>query len=190
MKYEHITAVILAGGRSSRLHQEKSLLVIEGESLLTRTLELVRGIFLHSLLVTSKAEIRAEFPFCPTVEDEFASCGPLAGIHAALQRALTDSIFVFACDMPRLDPTMIKRQINCYDRLPCDILIPRHSRGLEPLHAIYHRHCLPFIEANLRKGINPVRSFFPYVAVRYYQTRKCDCFFNINTQQDLDRVIG
>jgi len=191
MKINDITAVILAGGKNSRIQQEKSLIKIKGIHLIDKQIKLLETIFENIIIVTSKESIRVKFPNLQIVEDEYIDCGPLAGIQAAMKHSPTDDVFVFACDMPYLDAGLILRQIAAYRSSIDTILVPQHEEGIEPLHAIYSKTNLPLLEDCLKAGKYSVRSFYKKSNANYMELEKTliKFFFNINTHSDLEKII-
>jgi molybdopterin-guanine dinucleotide biosynthesis protein A len=191
MKIKNITAVILAGGKNTRIQQEKSLIKIQGNHLIDKQVKLLKSIFETIIISTGKEALKSKFPTLQTVEDEYVDCGPLGGIQAAMKHAQTEAVFVFACDMPCLDVNVILRQIEVYRNSNVDILVPKHAEGIEPLHAIYSRANLPFLEECLQNGRYSVRSFYAKSNASYlhFEPEYINNFFNINTQRDLQKII-
>lgn len=191
MKISDITAVILAGGKNTRINREKSLIKINDDFLIDRQVNLLRKIFCNIIIITSKIELINRFSDIKTFEDQFKECGPLGGIHAAISEAETDAVFVFACDMPNLNEFVIRNQIESYHCEKKEIIVPSHREGIEPLHAIYSVKSLPFLEDNLKKGKLSVRSFYEYCDTRYlgFKDSEIKYFFNINTSEDLKKII-
>ncbi len=190
-KITDITAVILAGGNNSRIQQEKSLIKIQGNHLIDKQVVLLESIFENIIISTSKETLRSKFPNLQIVEDEFINCGPLGGIHAAMKHSQTEAVFVFACDMPYLEASIIHRQIAVYRNTDVDILVPQHEEGIEPLHAIYSKANLPYLEECLTSGRYSVRSFYSRSNAGYLDFEKeyIKYFFNINTHTDLQKII-
>jgi molybdenum cofactor guanylyltransferase len=185
-----MAAVILADGRNSRIQQEKSLLKFGNLHLIESQLEVLSAIFSQIYIATSKAILQQKLPHIPKIQDQYLNCGPLGGIHAALLNSKTDSVFIFACDMPNLNSELIKSQIKKYHEITCDALIPKHRQGIEPLHAIYAKSCLFPIEKNLRRNLCSVRSFYEKINVSFLKIEedKINSFYNINTHQDFYRA--
>ncbi len=191
MKIKDITAVILAGGKNSRINQEKSLIRFRGDSLIDRQVELLQSIFENIIIATSKESIKEKFPRMQIAEDEYRNCGPLGGIHSAMKHAPTNIVFVFACDMPFLDSSIIFRQIAAFRNSSAEILVPRHAEGIEPLHAIYSTNNLPYLEKCLKTKRYSVRSFYQRSNTDYldFEPQYIENFFNINTPDDLKNII-
>jgi FdhD protein len=144
-----VTAVILAGGKSTRMKSNKALLPYSGELFIERIHRQLSALFPEVILVTNTPDLYRFLP-CTMVPDEFPGLGSLAGIHAGLKHSKTERIFVVACDMPYLNSELMRRMIAKAQE--SDVVIPESDGGLEPLHAVYSKNCLPAMEAALKDG--------------------------------------
>jgi FdhD protein len=144
-----VTAVILAGGKSTRMKSNKALLPYSGELFIERIHRQLSELFPEVILVTNTPELYRFLP-CRMVADEFPGHGSLAGIHAGLKHSKTDYIFVVACDMPYLNNELLRKMVSKADGY--DVVIPESDGGYEPLHAIYRKNCLPAMENALQDG--------------------------------------
>src|SRR5579862_376258 len=96
----NLSAVILAGGQSSRMGRDKARLEIGGWPLLARQIQLLRKVGVEEIFVSGRPDQDyAEFG-CPVLSDRFAEAGPLAGIERALAEASLPWLLVVAVDMP------------------------------------------------------------------------------------------
>ncbi len=182
------TGVILAGGESRRMGSDKSLLPLDGERFIERSYQLMASLFDEVLIVTNSPDLYPDIP-CRKVPDIYRGKGALAGIHSGLYNANQPQIFVVACDMPFLQPELIRHL--CCENGPSDVHIPQTCSGLEPLHSCYRKSCLPAIESLLKNGGRRIKDFFPMVQVTELLAeswQKYDAegfsFHNINTPQD------
>ncbi len=188
-----ITAAILANGKNSRIDIEKSLLQINGITIIDKTVTLLSSIFAELIIITEKEILRNKFPHIKSVGDYYKNIGPIAGIHSSLTNAAYDDVFVFACDMPYLNPVLLNNMISYY-KTECQdkyLLVPCHSRGNEPLHAIYSKKCLPIIEQQLTRNIYKISAFFEAVPIAKYDVSEeyLPSFDNINTKEDWQRIV-
>lgn len=181
---------MLAGGRGSRLGgKNKSLIEVDGISILRRNLDLLGHLFRE--IIFSGWPDDTELPAgIRRVSDNFQGMGPLAGIEASMKAAATPYIFVFGGDMPWLSEEIIKSQAADFLEAPADVFIPRISNLAEPLHAIYSCRLQPSLEAFLMSGDKPaVIDFIGLTRVRYYELPSSEkatrAFTNINTPEDL-----
>ena len=183
-----ITAVILAGGQSSRMGSNKALLPYRGGRFIEAIHRQLLELFPEVLLVTNNPE-QYEFLPCCKVADRYPGMGALAGLHAGLYHATTPHIFAVACDMPYLNSALIRRLSNL--RNQADVVIPQVENGLEPLHALYGKGCLPFMEQALLADRRRIVSFFPQVRVQQFSQDRVATidpafasFRNVNTPSD------
>ena len=180
-----VTGVILAGGRSSRMGSNKALLPYQGGRFIEAIHQQLAELFGEVLVVTNAPEQYAFLP-CRKVADLYPGMGALAGLHAGLKHSTAPHIFAVACDMPYLNASLIRRLALL--RGEADVVIPEGDQGLEPLHALYGKGCLPFMEQALAADRRRIVSFFPQVRVRRFAREQVaaidpgfDSFRNINT---------
>ena len=184
-----ISAAILAGGPASRLNGViKPEILLDGKTVLERSLSVLKNIFSEIILVTNSPEIFSEYEELLITSDHFKGIGPLAGIHAALKAASGDAVFVFAGDMPLLNKDLIVKQAGLFDEMECEILVPGTGSAIEPLHSIYSRKLLTRLEDYLSTSESrAVRDFFMSVSVKFMETGSevNGGFFNINSPADI-----
>ena len=180
--------MILAGGQSSRMGSNKALLPYQGGRFIEAIHRQLLELFPQVLLVTNNPE-QYEFLPCRKVADRYPGMGALAGLHAGLHQAATPHIFAVACDMPYLNSNLIRRLAAL--RHEADVVIPQGENGLEPLHALYGKGCLPFMEQALEADRRRIVSFFPQVVVHHFGHAgvaaldpEFNSFRNINTPDD------
>ncbi len=198
-----ISGVVVAGGRSQRMGQDKRRLQLwgdDGPTLLEHTVALVRAGCDDVIVVLndpgSWPHLHARF-----VGDAYPNGGALGGIYSGLHAAQHEHAFVVAADMPLLNTALIQWMIG--QPRDYDVLIPsvadssraRNRLGVESLHAIYSRACLLSMQRQLDAGNPQVIGFFDQVRVRIIDPatlRQFDpdatAFANVNTPDDVQRV--
>ncbi len=186
------SAVILAGGKSSRMGRNKALLDFGGETLIGRLYRILTEEF-DEVFISANDPKTYRFLGAPIVRDVFADGSSLAGIHAGLLRSPAQHCFFAACDMPFLNIELVRYLGRIADDY--DVIIPESESGLEPLHSFYSRRCIPYIEEQLQRGDLKVIDFFDRVNVRRVtreEVREYDpeelSYFNINTQEKYERA--
>ncbi|HKV83461.1 MAG TPA: molybdenum cofactor guanylyltransferase [Ktedonobacterales bacterium] len=159
------TGVVLAGGASRRMGQEKARLVIQGEPLLARVTRLLRLAF-SEVVVVGPPSVAELVPGFAVVPDTRAGQGPLAGLEAAFAATRTPLLFVVACDMPFLSPTLARRMTAIALAQPdAQVIALRSDLGVEPLHAVYRRACQPVVTALLENGERSLQALLARVRV-------------------------
>ncbi len=189
-----MTGVILAGGRSSRMGKNKAFLEIEGERLIDRTVRLFRGLFSEILLVTNDPLAYLDLE-AVLATDIFPGKGALGGLYTGLFFARHPQAFVTACDMPFLQGDFISHLLA---QAPgYDIVIPEAGGGLQPLHAVYDRRCLPAIRACLDRNRLKISGFYRGLRIRTIGEGEAQAydpdgrmFWNINGPKDLEKLSG
>jgi len=138
------SAVILAGGKSTRMKFDKQLLVIEKKRLIYDLAEKLQKDFEEIIIVTNKPEFYKDCNY-KIVSDEIKDCGPLSGIHIGLKSSTSEYVYFTACDMPNMDNDYIRYLKNKVNNKN-DAYITRLGEFAEPFHGIYKRNLFKDIE--------------------------------------------
>jgi molybdopterin-guanine dinucleotide biosynthesis protein A len=187
------TAVVLAGGRSSRMGTSKAMLLFDGMPLVTHIVAMLRDRFADVVVVAAPDQ---QLPAMPAtiVRDEVAYQGPVAGIYHGLKAAGNDVAFVTSCDSAFLNPRLIEHLVSSIR--DHDVVVPWWQDRFQPLQAVYRTSVAPLLESQLARG--ELRPVFLFDKVR---TRKVEedeirrfdpegtSFFNMNTPADYDEAL-
>ena len=189
-------SIILGGGQSSRLGQDKISLVIAGESLIQRTISRLTQLGESIILVLAQNQEKPELSSYSEVKittDLDSGKGPLAGIYSGLKISNNEYCVAVACDMPFLNIDLLRYMKNLAPGF--DAVIPRIDGEVEPLHAVYSQNCAGVIETMLKQNDLKVRDMLDQVKVRYVEESEVNSFdpdhlswFNINTPDDLQKA--
>jgi len=156
----NLSAVILAGGRSSRMGRDKAGLVFQGQTLLARQVQLARDVGAAEVFVSGRSDKNYAEWNGRVLVDNFPGAGPLAGIEAALRVCSSPLLLVLAVDMPQLNAELL-RKLFSQGASGCGV-VPRVAGRIEPLGAIYPRSAAGLAKEMLSKasGFTPgVRVF-------------------------------
>jgi molybdopterin-guanine dinucleotide biosynthesis protein A len=186
------TAVVLVGGASTRMGRDKALLVPpDGDPR-----PLARRV-LDALLSVADNAVLAGRPLAgfdvPAVSDHNVGAGPLAGVAAALAAVGTPLAVVAACDMPSLQPALLRLLLRrAQDEPDALCVVCMGPRGMEPLLAVWRPAAAPLLDAALGRGVRALRdavAAVPHVLVAPEHWRAADptglSFVNWNTPADL-----
>ncbi|MBA3944080.1 MAG: molybdenum cofactor guanylyltransferase [Herpetosiphonaceae bacterium] len=197
---EPISGVVLAGGKSLRLGQDKRRLRLWGEAgptLLEHTVAVLHTVC-DEVIVVLNDPLEWTNLAVRIVPDAFPSGGSLGGIATGLMAAQHSAALVVAADMPLLNVALLRWMVD--QQRTYDILAPQttgdtKSGGWETLCAIYMRSCLPVMTALLAEGNLKIRRVYDQVrvqAVTEDQLRRFDpagvAFGNINTLADWQQM--
>lgn len=186
--YADVTGVLLAGGKSQRMGQDKALLQLDGKTLFERSLSLLKQFFFHILIAGDRPDLSR--PCIPAVPDIYPGSA-LGGLHAGLKAAKTDWIFAAPCDMPYPDARIVERLLA--ERSGFDAVVPRTSEGYEPVFALYHKNCLLPMEQLLCRNQFRIYDFYQRIRIRYLDPPDLPegwerSLINLNTPAQLARI--
>ncbi len=186
---EHVAAFIVAGGKSSRFGEDKTLYPFEGTPLIERVTGVLSRVFTDITIVASDAA-RFSYLGIPSIPDEVKDLGPMGGLYTALIHAKRPWIFVAASDMPFLDTGLIRYMTTLTG--DCDVVVPVIDGYYEALHALYSTRCAGTVARFVRENRRQVISFFPEVRVRNVTEDEIRAhadparvFHNINSRLDV-----
>ena len=158
------SAVLLAGGKSSRMGRDKSALTVNGEPLWQRQLAVLRATNPAELFISGKSD--GPYADCGVeiLADETPDCGPLGGIATALRRCTSERLLVLAVDMPAMTAEFLRSLLEGSQRtamgvIPSVAADGRGRAGFEPLAAIYPRAALAIADECLRADDYKMESF-------------------------------
>lgn len=189
-----VSGIILAGGRSSRMGQDKTLLTIEAETLIERTVRELREVT-DEIIIASNQKCKYNIPGTTEVRDIFPGKGPMGGIHSGLMSAQNSFAFVVAADMPLFSAQTARYLIAKIDG-SYDVIAPEIDGSWEPLCAVYSKSCLKTIEQFLLDDIRNVFGLYKSVKVLKVEEQELaaigkskDTFYNLNTPQDYQAIL-
>lgn len=187
------SAVILAGGKSTRMRFDKQLLVINKKRLVYDLAEKLRQNFEEIIIVTNKPQYYVDCDY-KIVSDEIQESGPLSGIYTGLKNSNSEYVYFVACDMPNIDNNYINYLKSTITNKK-DIYITKLDKFIEPFHGIYKKSLFTEIEDFLLNNKSKsVKSFLEYKNKYVYNLDKEDfeynnfkksIFQNLNNKQDL-----
>lgn len=182
------SAIVLAGGKSSRMGTPKALLRFDGQPLILHVVSTLRRIFDDIVVVAAPGQ---ELPALAVtvVRDDVAYQGPVGGICYGLRAAGGECAFVSSCDSVFLNGRVIGHLLEQIEA--CDVVVPHWQGRFQPLHAVYRKSVLPLLEEQLERGeLRPVYLFDKVrtCTIGEEEIRRLDpdgtSFFNMNTPED------
>jgi molybdopterin-guanine dinucleotide biosynthesis protein A len=144
-----LTGVILAGGKSSRMGNEKCMLELDGKPMLEHVLDRLRMCCNEILISTGNKSLN--YLGYPLIADEFPERGPIEGIRRSLEAATNPAALVIACDIPFLSHDLIKQmaaEAVTYDMVY--LMLP--SKQIQPLPVIFSKKVIPAMNNMISKS--------------------------------------
>jgi molybdopterin-guanine dinucleotide biosynthesis protein A len=190
------TAIILAGGKSTRMGFDKALLNICGRPVVQMIMNQLRKTFDDIVVVTNNPGSFTGLDARIT-RDILKNTGPLGGIHAGLTVSKSKYAFLTACDMPILSPEYAKYMVEIARKEMPDAVISQKGDWIEPFHALYSKDLAADIKRNVGNGMYKIFDVLKAKKVVKISESKVrefspdlDIFTNLNDMADLERFIG
>jgi molybdopterin-guanine dinucleotide biosynthesis protein A len=181
--------------------QPKAALAIGGEPLLRRVARLLL-LAVPTVVVVGPPEVSRLVPDLPVLQDLHPGIGPLAGIETGLVSVPAELIFVAACDMPCINPDLVRDMLRyAQDNPEAEIVaLPSRERAgegiMEHLHAVYRRSCLPAVTRAVASGSYALHGLFSQLRVQAFPetlARQLDpsgrSTLNANSPNDWERIL-
>ena len=189
--------VILAGGRSRRMGENKATMMFGGEPLLTRVARRLSPA-VDELLVIGPQSLASLALHARVAEDTLPAIGPLGGLYTALTATTGAYVFLVACDMPFVSPGLVRAML-AFARThgDADVVALEANGRVQSLHAVYTRGCLPAVERALEASDHSLHALLAQLAVVAIDTdtvRREDpddlSAFNVNTPDDWRQALS
>lgn len=188
-KVPDVTGVVLAGGRSRRYGRNKALVSFDGVPLIERVVSILDQVF-HQVILSANDPDAYRYLGLTMVSDVYSGVGPLAGVHASLSAMTDPAGFFVACDMPFLNPMLIRHMARLSPE--AEAVVPRVGSNVEPLHAVYRQGCIHAVEQAIQRGERGIVSFYSDIRIRYVEESEIrvfepnlDAFVNVNRPDEL-----
>lgn len=188
------TVAIQAGGRSSRMGTDKSFVELQGRPLIAHVIDRIGGLGQASTFIVTNTPEPYRALGLPLVADVIPGAGSLGGVYSALMRSLTPYTLVVGCDMPLLNPDLLRFLVAraAEDGGPYDAIVPRFEGVPQGLHALYANTCRATLHHRLLEQKLQIKAFFGAINTRFVDEPEYAhidpegrSFRNINTPEDL-----
>lgn len=183
-----ITAIILAGGKSSRMGQDKGLLGFKGKPMVAHVIDNLKSSSVDDIIIISNNEEYEQFGqnvYRDIIKDQ----GPLGGVFTGLSHSYSEWNLIVSCDAPNLAPKYFELLIQQGSKKPLSIL--EYENKNHYLIGLFHHSLAPLVKEHIEHDILKVESFFKNVggqtiAVGDYLEADATDFANINTRTELE----
>jgi len=189
------TAIILAGGQSSRMGTNKALLKLNGKTVIEGIAQSLEKVADEILIVTN-TPADYEFLHLPMTEDNFKGMGPLAGIEAGLSASNTEYNLITACDMPFISVDLGNYLLSCL--ADYQAAVPEISGRLHPLFAAYRKDVNEAVIKSLEDNQLRIRHFLHSIHVKIVKNDLLESlglpdeeiyFFNMNDRNEYEKAF-
>ena len=189
MKIINTSAVILAGGKSSRMGRDKSQLKIGDTTFSIKLLDDFSQYFENVYLsVAANSQLNGS----NIIKDENAGLGPLSGLMAAIKGTKGDSVFICATDMPFADPKLAVRLTELLEDFDA-CLVKRNNGKVETAFSVFSKHILSQVNDELNTGNRSIMGLVDRINARVVDESELgvisdNAFLNVNTLEDYEKL--
>lgn len=192
---DSVSAIILAGGRSSRMGRAKAALKFGSSTLLERVVAEMKRVFDDIVVVASPTDL-VEIAGVRTIHDHAEYDGPVGALERGTVAATNEIAFACSCDVPFVSSDLARALVGMLG--DHDAVIPHVDGKLQTLHAVYRKKCAKVLATMGGKGEHRLNEIVNVAKVRVVpedEIRALDpkadmrSFFNVNTPEDYQRAL-
>jgi molybdopterin-guanine dinucleotide biosynthesis protein A len=184
---DEITGIVLAGGKSTRMGEDKGLMELNNKPLIDYSIEVLSKVCDELIIGANSLEYQ-RFGF-PVIPDEIKGIGPIGGIFSCLKASLTQDNVVLSCDIPLITQPVVELLLS--KRKDYQIVVPVVNGFPEPLCAYYHSSVINGLHDLINRDIYKLQ-----YAIKQFRTKFLPLdsklsfynemlFSNINSSKDL-----
>jgi len=186
--YNTIPAVIFAGGKSSRMGQDKALLPFAHTPTLSQFQYEKLNTLFHTVYLSAKEN---KFNFkCQVISDKYEESSPLVGIVSIFETLEAEAIFILSVDAPLVDYTIIDALYQVYmENIDVSAVIAKSPKGLEPLCGIYTKKILPLAKEYLTTHNHRLTRLLEHSDIKVVTFNSNKPFTNLNTPEEYNAMF-
>ncbi|CDG65025.1 MAG: molybdenum cofactor guanylyltransferase [Methanobacterium sp.] len=201
------SCIILCGGQSRRMGQDKGLMTLNKDPMIIQTMKIVERIVDEIILVLrDEKQLEAYQQYIEDfkiqrqknnteiimVTDVEKDQGPLLGLCTGLTYIKSEGALTLPCDSPFISSSFVNKMFEMVNGVEVQAIVPVWPNGsTEPLHAYYSRECIPLIKDRVKNGFRNVKSLLDIVNVAYIEVSSLDpdkkSFINLNRPEDVSQ---
>ena len=191
-----VSIAVLAGGNSIRFGSDKTLIKLNGKEVIQYIVD--EFIEISNLYIIAKNYEKYKYLNVPIIIDKYAEQSPLVGIITALEKIVSEYVFIVSADMPFIKKNILYTLINNIDK-DTDIILPAINDKIYTLTGLYRRQVKTTLEYHYKMGVFKILDTFSGLKVRILDDKyfidsnnKQNSFININSwteYKNAERII-
>jgi len=183
---ESLNAVIFAGGKSSRMGEDKALLPFARFNTLSEFQYSRLGKLFKSVSLSAK-ENKFDFD-CNVIEDMYQEHSPLVGIISIFETLQVEEVFILSVDAPFVEHDTIEKIVSCNEK-DMDVIVAKSPGGVQPLCGLYKKSILPLARQQLEKDNHKLGDLLRLAHTRYVKFDEDMPFTNLNHPQEYQEAL-
>jgi molybdopterin-guanine dinucleotide biosynthesis protein A len=181
-----IPAIIFAGGKSSRMGEDKALLSFGGFHSLSQFQHHKLQKYFKNVYLSAKND---KFDFdCEVIKDRYEDSSPLVGIISIFESLDVEEVFILSVDAPFVDKKVIKRLFEACE-INDNVIVAKSPSGIQPLCAIYRRTLLPLAKIQLEENNHKLQMLLNKAQTRIVNFDEDKTFMNLNHKEEYEKAL-
>ncbi len=180
-------AYILAGGKSSRMGEDKGLKLLNGKPMIQYVIETISPYFSGIKINTGNTKY-ADLGY-ELIPDSIPEKGPMGGIYTALKNSSDSEVFIISCDMPFITPAVVNYLLD--QPRNNNAIVASYNHEIQPLFGIYNQKIFPLIEEKINKNQLKMMDFLQEIQAEIVEMNEIEknlVFLNINTIEEFKNI--
>jgi molybdenum cofactor guanylyltransferase len=178
------TAIILAGGNSLRMGEDKGLMLVNGKPMIEHIIDTVKGVVEEIIIISNNEEYdRFGYPVYP---DQIKGKGPLGGIYTGLLHSKTQLSLVLSCDIPYVNDNLLNLLISHSEGY--DVTIPQKDGVTHQLMGVFSKRCLITFKNAIDDNDLKLKTLFEKLNLNIVDASQFSgrLFTNVNQKDDIE----
>ena len=181
-----IPLIIFAGGKSSRMGEDKALLPFGGYPTLTQFQYIKLRKNFQNIYISAKTD---KFDFeCRVIEDTQEGYSPLIALVSIFETLEVDEVFVLSVDVPFVNKEVVEKIFKSRDESK-NIVVAKSPSGIQPLCGCYKKSILPLAYAQLAKGKHKLLELLDLANTQLVAFEEDEPFTNLNHPQEYQEAL-
>ncbi len=180
------TAVIFAGGKSSRMGKDKALLPFANYPTLTEFQQDKLSTLFDEVYVSAK-ENKFDFD-CRVIQDNYKENSPLVGLISIFESLKAEEIFILSVDAPFVSKETIEKLL-AHNARRFDVIVAQSPSGVQPLCGLYKRSILPLAYAQLEKENHRLGDLLRLAHTLFVEFDEDTPFTNLNRPEEYQQAL-
>jgi len=179
-------AVIFAGGKSSRMGKDKSLLPFGQYNSLAEFQQQKLSTLFEKVYISAKED---KFDFeCIVIEDNYTENSPLVGMISIFETLDVEEVFILSVDAPFVNKETIEKLLEHNENI-LDVIVAQSPGGLQPLCGLYKKSILPLAYVQLEKGNHRLRDLLNLANTLFVKFDTDTPFINLNHPEEYQKAL-
>jgi len=175
-------AYILAGGKSSRMGEDKGLKLLQGKPMIQYVIESLTSYFPDIKISTGNPEYTI-FGYALAV-DIIPEKGPMGGIYTALKNSSGNDVFIISCDMPCISGSSIDSLLRQENK---SATVAVCNGMIQPLFGIYGKNLIPLLKEKIEQNQLGMTKFIKEINATLVEINNENEFLNMNTPEEVKK---